>query len=318
MSWSDCNPKKKKAISARKLKVLLISHFGVAEFTSLNKREELHDKLAEVQGTLVSFEMFQQSLSKFSRQEKNEIELKRAEIQEKLQEIENLKQRNDQLQLTVNNLEEQLEPFLTYLTENNRIDLFSDAKLAIQDKAGWTIEQLRERLAQFQSLLLAHQANKIKLESKIQQLTDQLTLANQKEQQWEQQKASAKEILALRNQLEQEIITIFNQTALENVQLKSKIKYVENLEKSLNKKEQEIEILKEKVENLERLLELRIDTWEVEKMSNSWSYELSWLGIGILLVVGIKKVADKLRRKNPGNKNLVKKEKEDLEQIINK
>ncbi|WNE41397.1 MAG: Primer-independent DNA polymerase PolB [Mycoplasmataceae bacterium] len=44
------------------LNILLVSHFSVAEYTTLKDRDKLNDKLSEVQGTFCSFKSFEQNV----------------------------------------------------------------------------------------------------------------------------------------------------------------------------------------------------------------------------------------------------------------
>jgi hypothetical protein len=46
----------------KNLNILLISHYSVAEYTTLKNREELNSKLSEVQKTFCSFKPFIQKI----------------------------------------------------------------------------------------------------------------------------------------------------------------------------------------------------------------------------------------------------------------
>ena len=106
-------------------------------------------------------------------------------------------------------------------------------------------------------------------------------------------------------------------------------KYVDSLNESLNKKEQELASLKSEVKRLEQLrkinllgkaikwtsrmtmpanwatsIEVGIDAWEIKGVGSSWIYELSFMLLGISLVLGI----NKLRKKNPDLKVRMRKE----------
>jgi hypothetical protein len=54
----ECDEKQLK----RKLKILKVAHFSIAEYTTLKGRDELNNKLTEVHGTLCGFKPFTQKV----------------------------------------------------------------------------------------------------------------------------------------------------------------------------------------------------------------------------------------------------------------